>query len=198
THPLVPFAGSGEEILYYIDRRRDLHLHVRTVTLETNYRTATVAMGDELRAFAEAAGFPRHALILRSTAADAKHALHKGLQTREGLEAAFAESREASKDGRVHVETDMRAHLNPTRMRAIAGLALELAGRLATSCPECGAPGWGQVAVERGLPCAWCGAETGRVRAEIHGCAQCGHRESRAPFHGLEEADPGECPRCNP
>ena len=197
-HPVVPFLGSGEEVLYFIDRKRDFQLHVRHSGLETNFRSATVDRLAELHAFAETAGFPGHALILRAAGPVAAGVLHKGLRTVKALEAAFAASREASAAGSVHVETDMRAHRNPTRMETIRALAGELARRLATPCPACAAPGWGRVGVERGLACAWCGAETGRVRREVLGCAKCAHRERRAPAHGLEKADPGDCPRCNP
>lgn len=54
-------------------------------------------------------------------------------------------------DGRVLLETDMRAHCNPTRMAAIRQLSFLLVRRLSSLCPSCGAPGWAVVDSEPGL-----------------------------------------------
>jgi hypothetical protein len=89
----------------------------------------------------------------------------------------------------------MRAHLNPTRMRSIARLATELAERLDRLCQSCGAPGFGRVATEPGLPCRLCLTATPQPAADIHGCARCEHR-TRIKRHEL--ADPAGCPFCNP
>jgi hypothetical protein len=76
--------------------------------------------------------------------------------------------------------------------------AERLAGRIAARCPGCGAPGWGRIDVLLGVPCAWCGTEVTRPRAEINGCPACEHRETRAVVSIEDRADPGECSNCNP
>jgi hypothetical protein len=97
--------------------------------------------------------------------------------------------------GSAHLQADMRAHMNPRRMSVIAGLAQRLANRLAVPCPTCAAPGFGRLRSLPGLPCRDCGAETGLIAAEIHGCTACGAEQS-LPRDGF--ADPGHCPSCNP
>lgn len=101
-------------------------------------------------------------------------------------------------NGQVLLQTDLRAHHNPSRMTAIRRLAFRLVRRLQTPCPACQAPGWGLVETPAGLPCAWCGAPTALVRADIHGCASCDHRISHPRPDGLLQADPGHCDHCNP
>jgi hypothetical protein len=97
--------------------------------------------------------------------------------------------------GSAHLQTDMRAHMNPRRMSVIAGLAQRLALRLAVPCPSCAAAGFGRLRSLPGLPCRDCGAATGLVAAEVLGCTACGAEQS-VPRKGL--ADPAHCPSCNP
>jgi len=55
----------------------------------------------------------------------------KGIATRDELAAALAACAAASADGLAHLETDLRAHMNPTRMASIAIVADRLAAVLA-------------------------------------------------------------------
>ncbi|WP_395382432.1 DUF6671 family protein [Mesorhizobium sp. UC22_110] len=149
--------------------------------------------------FSTISGSPDHAVIVRPHEPDDDSVLiHKGLRTDEALESALATSAPRSRDGRALVQTDMRAHMNPTRMANIGSLARALCDRLATPCPACGAPGYGQIDVETGLPCEWCGAPSIMVRHQIFGCVACEFREKRPRPDGRTHADPGHCPECNP
>lgn len=127
--------------------------------------------------------------------------VHKGVATPADLRRTFEACRAASPSGVVRLETDLRAHLNPTRQRLIAAAAEDLAQRLRAVCPACAAPGYGREDVERGLPCRDCGAPTRQPIAEIFRCTACDHREHRpvaaASGVGLA-ADPAGCDSCNP
>lgn len=83
-------------------------------------------------------------------------------------------------------------------MAAIGRLAERLADRLASLCPACQSPGYGIIAVEKGLPCAWCGGPSLMVRHQVFGCVICDKQEKRARSDGLTQADPGQCAYCNP
>jgi hypothetical protein len=124
--------------------------------------------------------------------------IHKALRDRASLQAAIADCVAASPLRRARVETDMRAHLNPTRMRQIALLGERLVERLQCRCPQCLAPGFGRIDVVAGLPCNWCGTPTAAILAEIHGCAACGERIEMPRADGLREVDPAQCDLCNP
>ena len=50
-------------------------------------------------------------------------------------------------------QTDMRAHLSPTRMKAITHVSSALALHVARLCPARGASRFGRVKVKRGSPC---------------------------------------------
>ena len=61
------------------------------------------------------------------------------------VERAVTSAKAQSRDCRALIQTDMRAHMNPTRMATLGRLASALAERLSTLCPACGMPVYGQV-----------------------------------------------------
>ncbi len=124
--------------------------------------------------------------------------IRKGIRTHGQLRQAIRLAAAQSPSAQVQLETDMRAHCNPTRMASIRQLSFRLVRRIASPCPGCQAPGWGLIASEPGLPCAWCGLPTALTRAEIHGCVRCDERRELPRRDGLRQADPGHCPHCNP
>ena len=189
---------ANQEILYFIDKKREFHLYVTDVYPDTNYQMGEVTSLDELRKFAERAQFPSHALIIRPFPREIKAPLFKGIESFADLEAAFFEAVKFSPDQKVWVETDMRAYLNPTRMKMIGLLGEKLAHRLACLCPKCHTPGWGKIDIQTGLPCGECGTATEEVKAEIFGCTKCQYKELCMPVHSKEKADPGQCSYCNP
>ena len=197
-HPLIPFLPCDHEILYFIDRKRDFHLHLSCISEKTNYRMEMLDSLEKLQQFAQAVQFASHGLILRPDHRQSDGMLFKGIDSMDALEAAFREARHQSLNGQVWVETDMRAHLNPSRMAVIGELAEQMAQRLATPCPQCQTPGWGAVRAETGLECRWCGTKTELVKAEIFGCAKCAYEERTSRADGLTAADPGSCLFCNP
>jgi hypothetical protein len=144
-------------------------------------------------------GFPSHGLLVRPHRAVVGHSgIVRGIRDPVQLAEAIRLACRDSGDERALVETDMRAHMNPTRMASIRTLAFRLVRRLRTACPACGTPGWGRVRSESGLPCSWCGGPTDLTSCDIFGCAGCDHEERFSRSDGLLHADPGQCPRCNP
>lgn len=197
-HPLVPFLPADQELLVYIDDERGLQLHECLLSEATNFAHASVNSVEEAEEFFRNAGFPDHGCIVRPNVWEDRSVLFKDIRDRQDWLDAFDACKLASADGRVWLETDMRAHRNPSRMRVIGALAEKLARRLATACPACGAPGWGRTAVEKGLNCEACGTETEMVKAEVFTCCRCDYRESLPRNDGLLLAPPCHCPYCNP
>jgi len=185
----VPMLAEAKELILAWRPGDDLEVSALSASFDTNFAHLDDPALQALDAFLERVGFPDHAVIVKAGGA----VLAKGVQDRAALERLIGGA-----EGPVRIETDMRAHLNPTRMGEIAKAAQDLAQRLATPCPACAAPGFGLARVERGLPCSACGTPTERVLAEIHVCPACGHEARKPRADGLEAADPGECPACNP
>lgn len=195
-HPQCPFISADLELLVLVDDERGFTVSESLVTEQTNYASAVVRDIGELDDFLQRARFPDHALISRPHHGDGP--IFKALTDRAALRSAIVECAAAATDGRVQVETDMRAHLNPTRMRALGQLAERLASRLAALCPACHTPGFGKVDLTWGLPCSLCGSATEMALAEVHGCAKCDLTEHRPRADGLLHAPPARCPCCNP
>ncbi len=195
-HPSMPFVAVGVELVLLAGR--DGHELTGTdLTLETTFAASCVSSPDEARAFATRAQFPSHGLIAMA-APDGQPrpelGLHKGLVAQAEFEAVV--EAELRRHGKVWLESDLRAHLNPTRRRSIARAAQALVRAAKSPCPGCARPGWVVVERRAGLPCAECGTPTARARAEVLGCSACGRREERVLDAPL--ASPSECPACNP
>jgi len=210
-HPVVPLLPLGLEVMVFLDRERGLTIHEQLQARRTNFAQRRVTLealeaedaSADLQRWLHAAGFPGHGLIVRPAgdqrSAQPGHApIHKGIHERQALLAAIRSAAAMAPGGEVQLETDMRAHCNPTRMASIRQLSFRLVRRIATPCPSCQAPGWGSIDSLPGLPCAWCGQPTALIRAEIHGCVRCDHRMESLRPDGLSQADPGQCPFCNP
>jgi hypothetical protein len=204
-HPHLPFLAAGMECMVFRDQQRGLTIREQRLARRTNFAHRPVApqefSGPEavLERWLEQVGFPSHAMIVRPHTSDRQdRAVEKGLQRWEELQLAIQRAAAASCDGLALVETDMRAHCNPTRMAAIRSLAFQLVRRIASPCPACHAPGWGMVNQRAGLPCGGCGLPTELLLAEVWGCELCSHLEEKPRRDGLLEADPGQCGRCNP
>lgn len=197
-HPVYHFLPCDHEILYFIDKKRNFHLHLSLLSEKTNYRMGAVDSLETLYQFAQAALFPSHALILRPNNRNNVSTLFKGICSNADLEEAFKQCLKHSTNGEVWVETDMRAHVNPSRMTVISELATKLAERLATHCKRCDTPGWGKIRHEKGLICSDCGLETDLIKKEIWGCVKCDYEEINDRADGLKYADPSGCIYCNP
>lgn len=197
-HPLIPFIPCDHEILYFIDRLHGFHMHVSVVSEQTNYRTELVDSWDELQKLATETLFPSHALILRPEGRDVCAPIFKGLDTESALRHAYRECVKLSSGAKVWVETDMRAHCNPTRMKVISELADKLAARLVSHCPHCNTPGWGNVGIQKGLECNACAMPTQMIKCEVYGCTKCDHTEVTPRADGMTKADPQHCSYCNP
>ncbi len=192
-HPHAPLLPIGAELVLLLDARTGLEVEAEDVGSDTNFAGAVVRTLAEAEAFAARVGFPEHQLTLRAHGAGSAR---RGIGDVTALATAVGELLAVA--DRLDIGTDMRADRNPTRMRAIARAADRLAARAATRCPGCDWPGFGQIGVERGLPCEACGEPTELVAAITHGCSRCERRARLPRPDGSALADAGSCPQCNP
>ncbi len=213
-HPLIFFIPGTQEILAFIDDELGIEIIEVIISEETNYNYETASSASELNKFLDKVLFPTHGLIVRpneerqpsflETAGSillgkkAESLIFKGITDVAALDKAIQICKAESKDGKAHIETDMRAHMNPTRQRVLRKLAIKLARRLQQTCPECACPGWGKTDVVPGLPCSECSFPSDATKFEIHSCAKCRYMRQLERADGITHVEPGECPRCNP
>lgn len=197
-HPQLWVVPGGLELLVLVDDERGIVVKESLVDDHPRFASVEVGPGDDLGAFLERVDFPTHALAVGPVGAAVDDPRHKGIDTVEALHDAIRAAAARSGEGRALLETDMRAHHNPTRMATIGRLAERLAARLRARCPKCASPGFGVVGVEKGLPCEWCGGPSTMVSHEVFGCCACPHRDPRPRSDGLRRAPPHRCTLCNP
>ncbi|MEW5922155.1 MAG: DUF6671 family protein [Bacillota bacterium] len=156
---------------------------------KTNFSHRLTASWEEAKQFACGAGFPEHWLVIRPEG-EAHPQIRKGIASWDELEKAFHWACGLATNGCAFLETDMRAHANPTRMEMIALAARDLAQKLR-------APGF--YATERlaGLPCEACGAPTRETRAEVYRCPRCEH-QLIVERNEAKTASAARCDYCNP
>ncbi len=195
SHPSLYFLPADEEFLMLVDIKNNLEIVAKVLSTETNFDGAEVRTEAALLDFAEKAQFPSHALILRPTQ-DSKDSIYKGLKRKEELLDTF--HRLQQEFGSTHVETDMRAMNNPSRMRVIALAAKNLVEILHHSCPQCATPGFAVRETKKGLPCENCGLPTPSIKSVVYSCQKCGNQQEKMYPNGKEYEDPSYCNFCNP
>ena len=196
-HRQMPFIVAGIEILLWKDTDSGVEIVEQLVDEHPVFHHAKAKNIDDAKEFLERVDFPNTGLIV-SPLSHRTLPLGKGIRDKALLESLVVDAAHQSNCGMALVQTDMRAHMNPRRMKMIGRLAKRIAFRLATSCKVCGAPGWGMLYTEQGLPCKWCGERTLLLKHEIHGCSACGETAEVPRRDGLTHADPSHCPSCNP
>lgn len=196
-HPSLPFVASNHELVVLCDRQHGLEILGQAVSPHTNFNHRSVTTVEEAIAFAQAIGAPSHGVVVMSNAQPTSaDVIIKGLTDAAQIQDTVQEL--LKKFGRVHLETDMRAMYNPTRMKVIAQATQDLIQQLQQFCPQCGYPGFSVKERRPGLPCGLCGFPSSFTLAVTHSCQHCQFSEVRYFPDGQETVDPMYCSYCNP
>jgi len=198
-HPDLPFIASNREIVVFIDTVNQLEIVGQEISTETNFNSQSVRTIEEAELFARKIGFPSHGLVVMLDADSSDEAeIFKGINTEEKLRETVTFALNKSAIGKVHIETDMRALYNPTRMQNIAKATRNLIQKIHQICPNCACPGFDAIEQRRGLPCGLCNLPTSAIRSIVYQCQRCSFRQEKLFPHGVKVADPAQCMYCNP
>ncbi|MCT7950540.1 hypothetical protein NG798_12130 [Ancylothrix sp. C2] len=197
-HPAIPFLPHNREIVLFLDKENNLEIIGEEFTTDTNYSHELVNNLEEAEKFAKKAGFPEHGLVvIIGESATGQGEIIKGIITPENLSDAVNYALKKSA-GAVHIETDMRAMYNPTRMRAIERATRNLIEKIKTVCPQCSCPGFEIIERKKGLPCSLCNLPTHLTKSVVYQCKKCEFCQEKLFPDGIKTADPGMCQYCNP
>ncbi|RCJ27391.1 hypothetical protein A6S26_13270 [Nostoc sp. ATCC 43529] len=198
-HPSIPFLSSNREIVILLDTKYNLEIIGEEFSLETNHNHIVVENVEQAFQFAKKIGFPEHGLVVMFSESpqDSKQII-KGITTEKQLIEAVNFVIKNSPTGKAHLETDMRAMYNPTRMNNIAKATQDLVRKIQSCCPECSTPGFEVTERIPGLPCAMCDMPTALTLNVIYQCQKCGFSQEKLFPNGSEYADPAQCMYCNP
>lgn len=190
-HPYLFFTPSDEEFVLFMSRDEKLIIWAKELSTDTNYNSIENPSDEELKSFIENTHFPTHYVIFKSG-----DTIVKEISDEEKLYDLIHHSKENSQSFKV--ETDMRAHCNPTRMKVIEDTTKKLIEKLTSFCPSCNTPGFSIQDIEKGLPCAQCGLTTESTLKHIKICLQCDFKEEILFPRGVKTEDPTYCNFCNP
>lgn len=187
-----PYAGItswARELLVWWDAQERRAVQALVQGGATNYAQCTVSNWQEAQAFALEVQFPSHGIIVGKPG---EAHFSKDITELQELQTLV---KEGLAIGPVWLETDMRAHRNPTRMGMIALCAQRLSDLLRRRCPGCAHLGFGLESSVAGALCSQCGLPTGAMRAKRIQCGVCNF--------SLEETvrdtvPPSRCEHCNP
>ena len=196
-HPDIPFLASGFEVLLLFDSLTNNEVIV-SHRFDTNYDNLIASPDDDITYFLDKIGFPQHAVIVKPENSSKNNQIIKGINNFDYLIKSINLLSTHSPTDKVCIQTDMRAHVNPTRMNSIRRLAKKLSLRLARLCPNCNTPGFGIFDVKRGLLCEECNFPTRLITAEIYKCRSCDFFEQRHERNPSSRASAMWCDNCNP
>ncbi len=197
AHPSIPFVQSNLELLLFVDKKNGYEIRGHHRTHEMNIGGQYVANIEEALNFAQKIGFPEHGIIVRKSE-KGRFNIHKNIQTEEMLIETVSKMLASPLTKRIFVESDMRAHRNPTRMKVIEKATEDLIKNILSLCPKCQAPGFVVIDFEKGLKCSLCDRPTDLPLNEIYHCNICGYEEKRPVTKYGKAAEPENCEYCNP
>jgi hypothetical protein len=196
-HPAMPWVACDRELVLLIDRQHNLELVGEVLSASTNYRQTTIASVAEALTFAAEVQFPAHGLVVMpQQTPEQEQIIHKGITQQEQLVAIV--ERLLKDSPQIWIETDMRAHMNPSRMAVIREATEDLVKKIQQTCPKCDWPGFQVTRRLPGLPCGACGSPTTLTYSWVYTCQNCDHQHTVHFPEGLTAADPGQCAYCNP
>ncbi|OWY66523.1 hypothetical protein B7486_36275 [cyanobacterium TDX16] len=198
-HPDLPFISANREIVVLVDTLNQLEIIGQEISTETNFNSQSVRTVEEAESFARKIGFPSHGLVVMLSSDSLERTeIFKGIDTEEKLIEIVTFALSKSSTGKVHIETDMRALHNPTRMQNIAKATKNLIQKIHQICPNCACPGFDAIAQRRGLPCGLCNLPTSAIRSVVYQCQKCSFQQEKLFPQGVKVADPSQCMYCNP
>lgn len=197
AHPAIPFVQSNFELVLLMDKKHNLEIKGHHRTSDTNINGRYVMNAEEALTFAKEIGFPEHGIILRKDE-NKNTDIYKNIQTQEELVSKTNQILSGFFNKRAFIETDMRAHKNPTRMKAIEKATENLIDNIFSICPKCFMPGFIAVNFEKGLKCSLCSSPTSLPESDIYVCDKCRFTEKRKTIKYGNFADPKYCINCNP
>ncbi len=182
SHPSIPFVQGNLELLLFIGKKNGFEILGHHRTPETNIDGRYVTTVEEALDFAKKIGFPKHGVIVRKSK-NGHFGIYKDITTEKHLIKTVKKLLNNLFTNlftnRIFIESDMRAHRNPTRMKAIKKATKDLIKNIKSLCPRCKAPGFIVVDFKKGIRCSWCNSPTDLPIYDIYKCSVCNYEEKR-------------------
>lgn len=194
-HPYFPFVQNNLEIVLLADFKNQIEVVGYYENICDFAKAKPVTSVEEVLDLAQKWDFPDQGIIIRESVYKLGK-IYKEIRTAEELTAVAGKLFKGIFKNRIHLETDLRAHRCPPRMKNIGQATENLTQYCLSLCPNCGIPGFKIQKVEKGLPCSDCGRPTALIKLSTKTCLKC-HHSITTPSEKIT-ANPSECEFCNP
>jgi hypothetical protein len=195
AHPIIGFARANEELVMLIDIKNNIEIVGSSLSLQTNFNGVNVVSLAEAIEFSKLSLFPSHALIIRNKERGSE-LIYKGITQMIDFKERVTDALHRYRS--IWIETDMRAHLNPSRLAVIKEATADLINKMKSNCPSCAVPGFWIAEVNKGLPCSLCKLPTNSTLSHQYICVHCNFEQEQLFPNDRKEEDPMFCNFCNP
>lgn len=192
--PEISFVPSNLELVLFVDKKYGIEVRGHARTHDTNFAYSYVSSLEEALSFAKKVGFPEHGVIVRKHQKSKE--MYKDISSWSEFEKIVTHFLARPFVRKVFLETDMRAHRNPTRMKNIESAMADLVKNIKSLCPSCGVFGYSSIDTIPGLRCRLCKHPTDLSRALVYHCFGCDRTEEKQG--DIDFAEPVYCQYCNP
>lgn len=196
-HPSFPFQTTNTEVIILKDFTNDYEFRWYYTTPVVNQQWQYISGINQLITTATEWWRPQQWVIIRPHP-DSHRLIIKDCDTTEKLHQAYHHITRRPRYNKVYLETDMRAHQNPLRMKAIEQCTHSLLANIYSICPACWSPWLYHSKTEYGLPCERCHQPTRLPLYELWQCQKCSHQEHRSIPWYSSHASAQYCSFCNP
>lgn len=196
-HYGLPFVQSNFEIVVFYDKKNDIEIVWHFLSPNTNLNWEKISSSEDGKIFAQKIWFPSHGVILRISE-KLNFFIYKDFHTFEELDEKMKQLFSIPFLKNIYIETDMRAHKNPTRMQNIKCAVKNLIKNAQSTCEKCGMPWFVVTHTEGWLECSECLAPTHIPKYEVFTCKKCDFQKKQLITQYWKYANVSECSICNP
>lgn len=198
THPFLGVLQHNLESLLFVDTTFNAEVYAEYFTRDVVNFVCEINSRSDWPSDLERMMLPTHGVIVRPK--NAFTPIFKGLHDEHAVAQAILNCLTAGSSTSVIVSSDLRAHHNPTRQRAIIEAGKKLVSSLQVYCPQCGYPGFSIVGTVSGLECEACGQPSSMTKEVIMKCADphCCFTQQVPRPDGLTALSEADCENCNP
>ena len=192
-HPNFPWISRNSELVLFYDSKEQKEWKGHFTSHETHHFEAELKSPEDLEKWIKKWDFPKHGLLLR-----AGKKLHKDFESKEQLQEKVSFYLGKLLKPKLKLESDLRAHQNPTRMQGIKKAAENLIEDFFIKCPNCESYNYHFLEPVPGLLCKACELPSKLAKAEKWVCHDCEKPSIRPRKDGKTHIEASHCDICNP
>jgi len=205
-HPDYFWMTANIEIMVFLDLSCSVEISEYLISTETNHDELWInrdyKKSPDYEKFLKKVFFPSHGLMVHGPLGQGQNQNSQDLFFAKGVTDLKTLEQKISLGFDCYealcLKTDMRAMMNPSRMKVIGHLAEKLAQRINCLCQQCHTPGFGKRSSSGYLNCESCDEPSLLYQYQVQSCIACDYKILVPRPDGLVKAPINHCQFCNP